>query len=896
MPKLPPEAGKIALLCASGIAASACPAVLPAIGVTVIRALAPNIASDVLINLRYREIRSHFKPVHPGDLNMHLANLLHDSSLRALDLLESLYKEKIDKDYSGRLARVGKEALKIASTRLQEIRKTLKSFAPDKKNADKFLGQLSEQEADPWMEVLPETPDKPLNNFIKEHLPGLLNTAFKDALTDPKNERAWKQLQFLLMQDSQAQLAGQGEVLLKIQEALESPEKVAGIFDKTLRQSLDTLLADTRDLKKGQQQILEEVRKQKGPVIPESGILTAIPRMNDKLIGREATLEKLHKALQQDDHAVCLVNGMGGIGKTSVAMEYMHRYGPAYPFRAWVTQTGDFAESLLQHPLLLKYLNIDPQGDTANNARLILGTLAGLGDSGLLVIDNAEKDVEYYRKDLPPNWKVLLTSREDLGFRNTIPLDFLAEADALALFFTHYEYDKDREAATRLIAELGYHTLTIELLAKTAQKLRIRTLEELIALFEEKGLKIGRKARVRTGHSAEQEIERLFPYLLRIFDLGDLAEDAEKARLLQVFALFPSLFTPFEVITDLLELQEVEEKDDLRDQLDQLVDSGWLLREDGEADDGYKMHKVIQEVVLEKLPVEAVAFSGLITGIKNLIEYSNIDTTHLLSEKLAWLPWAEQLVEYFKNCELDAMIALFDRLGYLKENLGEYQEAAALDEKALALCIQIHGEDHASVSTYQSNLGNVYRNLGDYEKARDLLEKALDSALRNFGELHPSVAISQSNLALVYGNLGEYEKARDLLEKALDSDLRSFGELHPSVAIRQSNLANVYGDLGDYEKARDLLESALDSALRNFGELHPKLAIRRNNLALVYHALQKYQSAAHEFTLALEIIGKSLGKDHPHFTIIEKSLHASIQEGAESGDAEMMKLKKEMGL
>jgi tetratricopeptide (TPR) repeat protein len=89
------------------------------------------------------------------------------------------------------------------------------------------------------------------------------------------------------------------------------------------------------------------------------------------------------------------------------------------------------------------------------------------------------------------------------------------------------------------------------------------------------------------------------------------------------------------------------------------------------------------------------------------------------------------------------------------------------------------GENHSEVAIVQSNLALVYQDLGDYEKARDLLEKALKSDLKNFGELHPNVAIRKWNLGTVYIQLNDKRKAKELIGQAYDIFLKKLGREHP---------------------------------------------------------------------------------------------------------------------
>ena len=208
----------------------------------------------------------------------------------------------------------------------------------------------------------------------------------------------------------------------------------------------------------------------------------------------------------------------------------------------------------------------------------------------------------------------------------------------------------------------------------------------------------------------------------------------------------------------------------------------------------------------------------------------------------------------------------------LYNDIAQYNKSLEIAKKTLLTAEKV--KHKADIATCQSDLALVYQNLGEYEKARDLLEKALKSDIENFGEKHPNVASKQSNLALVYKDLGEYKKAYDLLENALKSDIENFGEKHPNVATSQSNLANIYKDLGEYEKACDLLEKALKSGIENFGEKHPNVATIQSNLANVYKDLGKNDKAKKLWESALIILKEKLGINHPHTKLVLEFLEA----------------------
>lgn len=280
--------------------------------------------------------------------------------------------------------------------------------------------------------------------------------------------------------------------------------------------------------------------------------LTALPSLKEEVIGREEDLQQLHTALQEASQVV-LMNGMGGIGKTTLAIKYLNHYKANYHHIVWLEQLSDFASDIVTDPLLLRNLDIQPTANTVADAQILLNELANLQGPSLFVIDNADTQIHAFKQFLPkaPNWQVLITSRQSLSFAKKIELDFLSEKDALRLFYTHYTLDKDDEAAKQILYNIDYHTLTLEILAKTAQKRKISSVKAIVDLLEERGIAIQRKVGLSVTHSKEVKIERLFPYLQAIFDLGDIKEQAGKIHLLQQFVGLPPTFIPFDLLTKL---------------------------------------------------------------------------------------------------------------------------------------------------------------------------------------------------------------------------------------------------------------------------------------------------------------------------------------------------------
>ncbi|CAH3174978.1 unnamed protein product, partial [Porites lobata] len=204
----------------------------------------------------------------------------------------------------------------------------------------------------------------------------------------------------------------------------------------------------------------------------------------------------------------------------------------------------------------------------------------------------------------------------------------------------------------------------------------------------------------------------------------------------------------------------------------------------------------------------------------------------------------------------------YNDLALVYTHLGEYNQAKELHETALMIRKKIFGENHDYVATSCNNLASVYTHLGEYNQAKELQEKALMIRKKIFVENHAYVAETYNNLASVYTRLGECNQAKELHEKALMIKKKIFGENHVAVATTCNNLASVYTHLGEYNQAKELHEKALMIKKKIFGENHDDVATSCNNLASVYTHLGEYNQAKELHEKALMIRKKIFGENH----------------------------------
>ncbi|MEA5259741.1 tetratricopeptide repeat protein [Arcicella aquatica] len=646
------------------------------------------------------------------------------------------------------------------------------------------------------------------------------------------------------------------------------------------------------------------------PTLPKE-LTIRMPTLNLKdVIGREEEIEELHSMLFENKQVV-LVNGLGGIGKTTLSQAYLTKYAEQYQHLAWISVSGSSLENDFVNAVLLdKTFNIKKEGkELADIFHELLNGFKTIEDKpNLLIIDNADATLSDFYDRLPDqlNWHLLVTSREKIEGFEPKEIGFLKPENALLLFQTHCQRINDMEAIERLLKTIDYHTLTIEILAKTAQlqRVNIETLQNAI----DKDIRAG----VYIQHN-QGKIDKVYSYLSSIFDLSNLSSMEE--WLIKQMACLPADFHTYDLIKELICKPESEQEEFLSETLESLVNKGWIMK--NEEADSYKMHIVVVAVTRRRLNIKIADITNLLDNVTNKLTIDQTKDNPI--DKFIWVPFGETL-NTISHLETEMNISrLQNRLALVLQELGDYEGAKKLLEKALISDEKNFGQEHPKTASTYSNLATALQDLGDFEKAKVLFEKALNLDEKNFGQAHPMIGVRYCNLATVLYKLGDYERAKKILEKALilhDKNFekehlntvktysnlatvlqglgeyeqakklfekvlilieKNFGKEHPNTAVSYSNLATVLYKLADYEGSKKLLEKALMSDEKNFGQEHPKTAIRYTNLGLVLKDLRDYKGAKKLFEKALILAEKNLGQQHPTTAVRYSNLALALQ-------------------
>ena len=553
---------------------------------------------------------------------------------------------------------------------------------------------------------------------------------------------------------------------------------------------------------------------------------------NPNFTGREEHLASLKMALSSGKPAALTqaIHGLGGVGKTQLALEYAYHNVAEYDIVWWV-RSEEPATLAADYASLADALDL-PEKEAADQLLIIKAVKHWLEQhpKWLLVFDNA-KDRAEVRKYIPrgETGHVLVTSR-NVNWRGTAtPLDVkvLERKESVDFLLKRTGYT-DREAADALADALGDLPLALEQAGAYMDATR-RSLSDYLKMFTDRKNELWERAGPPTDYrnTVATTWNIAFDEVMQLSSSG--------ADLLNLCAFLAPDDIPVELLNSgvqyLPESLAAVAGDPLA--FDDAVDP---LRR-------YSLVEITAESISVHRLVQAVTRDGLDEDEKKKwaeiavrivdeafpFDSNDVETWPVCSRLL---PHALAAAEYAEALDVasDSTARLLNQTGVYLKGRAQFAEAKEMYERALAIDEAAYGPDHPTVAIDVNNLGDVLQDLGDLEGAKKMYERALAIDEAAYGPDHPTVAIRVNNLGLVLQDLGDLEGAKKMYERALAIGEATYGPDHPQVAIYVNNLGSVLQNLGDLEGAKKMFERALSIFTEYLGEDHPNTVKVQNNL------------------------------------------------------------------
>jgi tetratricopeptide (TPR) repeat protein len=257
-----------------------------------------------------------------------------------------------------------------------------------------------------------------------------------------------------------------------------------------------------------------------------------------------------------------------------------------------------------------------------------------------------------------------------------------------------------------------------------------------------------------------------------------------------------------------------------------------------------------------------------------------------LDESESVLARAVALTEQHNGSDHATLIPLFLLQSELFHLQGKYRSEEHLLQRTLTLCKQHLGSSHAMTAEALNNLATTCYEQGRYEQAEPLFYQALHIQEQQQKSDQTEIANTLNNLALLYRDQEKFEQAEELFQRALLLREQSLGKEHPVTAITLNNLAIVYRRQRMYERAEPLYQQALQILTQQLGPEHPDTATIMSNLANVYRDQGKYEQAEPLYQQALRIREQQLGAEHPDVALTLANLATLYREQKKYEQAE----------
>lgn len=654
-------------------------------------------------------------------------------------------------------------------------------------------------------------------------------------------------------------------------------------------------------------------------------------RQNAFFTDRETVLAALSSALpftQDHQTALLALHGLGGMGKTQIALEYLYRSANLYQTVLWLNaasrETLNGEVSALVERLAL------PRQEREDEEQLFAALKRWLQNqptSWLLVLDHIDDNTLI---DLlvpaQSNGHVLLTTRTQTtgGAASILPItqmdstasvQFLLQRAGLIPAGTALAPPTAVAQATAIAQALDGFPLALDQAGAYLEETGCG-LPAYLALFQqERAALLERRGRLGQPQNHPDSVT----ITLRLTIAQVQQQRATNLHLLRLLSFLHPEAIPYELLQDGAgELSEPlrslvthplafnEALADLHNYslVEYLADTTTL-----------RIHRVVQAVLVDTLALRQKRqwASRVVRMVNRVFPPATFEKRALCQRYLPQAQHCATLLRTF-NLPLKEGALLLQRLGaychqqacytkaetYLLQSLhlleqqpeidpaasaqtlnalalvyyrqARYAEAEQTHLRALELRTQFPSPDHSALAESLHNLALLYGQQGNYVQAEQFYQRVLNIEEQALGPEHPDSAKTLNNLGLLYYEQGNYAQAATEYQHALTIYEHAALMDHPDAMYPLDGLGALAEKRGDYQEAENYYRRALAICEQALGETHPETAHSLNKLADIYETQDKDQEAEELYQRALSISEQTHGADHPDTALFLNNL------------------------
>ncbi|MCJ1273889.1 hypothetical protein MMC21_001682 [Puttea exsequens] len=679
---------------------------------------------------------------------------------------------------------------------------------------------------------------------------------------------------------------------------------------------------------------------------PPSASSTVPFRRDQEFVERGALCDQIYQRCAVIGSWTALV-GLGGVGKSQLAIEYAHRIREQSPEKwvFWVhaSNAARFEQSYREIADTVKIFG--RQNPKANIFKLVHDWLHdGKKGKWIIILDNiddahfllnAQNDIQGQpgdsdralkplREYLPQsqNGSILMTSRSmeavlklvERG--DVVTVEPMDEAQALALFEAKLGKQGDNEDTAKLVASLEFMPLAIvqaaAYISQRAPRCSVRYyLGELqksdrkkTSLLEHKG------GHLRRDREAENSIiitwQISFNYILQT--------RPSAADLLSLMSFFDRQVIPEALLRNRTGQGNVQQdrrkhnrnnnRDDDEDSVSRSSVSN-VFEDDILALRNYsfvsvnankttfEMHRMVQLATRKWLEANCQLEKWKQQYIKNLCAAFPTGNFENWAECQTLFPHAKSAVSQRPE-DRDSLIdwaSILYRAAWYALGKGNSADAEKMSGKAMNMRKKLFGQEHKETLSSMAMVGLVHKFEGRWKEAEQLQVQVMEISSRVLGEEHPHTLTSIGNLASTYRNQGRWKEAEQLQVQVMEIMKRMLGEEHPHTLTSIANLASTYRNQGRWKEAEQLEVQVTEIRKRVLGEEHPHTLNSIGSLASTYQNQGRWKEAEQLQVQVMEISSRVLGEEHPHTLTSIGSLASTSRNQGRWKEAEQLEVQ-----
>jgi hypothetical protein len=641
---------------------------------------------------------------------------------------------------------------------------------------------------------------------------------------------------------------------------------VLGFREEVAREVRPAEFSDLRGLIQGlstgvQGELDKQAKRDARQAGPAGGLVLRLAPRPVFLAGREELLAVLDVRLAGGPGPrVAALCGLGGAGKTSIAVEYAHRH-LAEVAVCWQFPAEDPAVLAAEFAKLAAQLGAGDAADARDPVASVHGVLARAGAGWLVVFDNVpdQAAVEPFAPPAGPGRVLITTQNQHWPPGQALDVPVL-DTEVAAGFLVDRTGDADRAAARELADQLGGLPLALEQAAAYVQATGA-TLAGYLLLFRARQADLLARGQV-AGHPPDVAAT-LGLALSRL--AGEAPAAAGLVRLLAFLAPEPvplNLLLTGEQPAGVLSREVMAEVGPLLGDPVATGDAMTALRRYSlvtAAGDGLVLvHRLVQAITRAHLSAEeAERWKQAAAILVELAVPADPELPAVWRACAVLLPHARAVLDLTSGgmSKIARYLGVSGSYPAARDLFRQIADAHTEDEA--------HGPEHSDTLAARVGLAQWTGEAGEAAAARDQFAALLPVLERVLGAEHRVTLIARDGLARFTGEAGEAAAARDQFAALVSAEERVYGPEHPDTLAARGGLAYWTGEAGEAAAARDQFAALLRDLERVRGPEHPETLSSRDGLARFTGEAGDAAAARDQFAALLPVLERVLGREHP---------------------------------